>query len=236
MTPRCLTGLLGSMICLAPGLLPLRAATPRPTAGGPPVITGLDVTAGNLAGGTVVTLSVDNVSTEQGTVVTVGNVPATILQVVPGVSIRFVTPAVPEPSGGAVDVAVRSAGGKAVLAGAYTYTPTLSVSVIGSAAAGGGLLLTWQTEGLSPLATMTVWVGNPTLSDFVATLPGYAGLLYEEPGLEFVSTLATDGGFVLHFPALPAFIVGFPLHLQGLATKEGAHKGSFTNVATFAIP
>lgn len=224
--------LFASLSCLA--LVPLLVVSTY--AGDAPVIGDIDVKTGNLIGGTEITLSVSNVATAQGTHVRVGNQLAQILSVVPDTSITFLTPAVPEPSGGAVDVTVRTEDGKATLTDAYTYTPTLRVDVIGSAALGGGLLVEWQTAGLSPEALMTVWVGNPLKIDFVTTLPAYSGLLYEEPKLAFVHALASQGSFLLHFPALPASIVGFPLHLQGLATKEGAHKGSFTNVATFVIP
>ncbi|MHC5212392.1 MAG: IPT/TIG domain-containing protein [Planctomycetota bacterium] len=228
----CIATLLAAVTCLVPAPNP---AGP-PTVGEPPVIRSIDVTSGNMIGGTEITLLVGNVSSIEGTNVTVDDVLAEVVEFVPGVSITLLTPPIVEPTGAAVDVAVRTSDGKTVLADVFTYTPTLAVEVIGSAATGGGLLVNWQTEGLDPEALMTVWVGNPLLADFATPLPGYAGVLYEEPKLAFVSTLASEGAFLLHFPALPASIVGFPLHLQGLATKEGAHKGSFTNVATFALP
>ena len=50
-------------------------------------------------------------------------------------SITLLTPGVPEPSGNAVDVTVRTSDGKTTLPGAFTYTPTVDVAVIGASLA-----------------------------------------------------------------------------------------------------
>ncbi|MGQ0554305.1 MAG: IPT/TIG domain-containing protein [Planctomycetota bacterium] len=217
-------------------LVSLLLAGPAAALGDPPVISGLSVATGNLTGDTELTILVSNVQQAEGTIVRIGDQVAQILEVVPGVSVRVLTPPVSQSTGLASAVTVRTPDGTGVLPAAFTYTPTLSVQILGSAATGGGVVIHWVTESNVPPATVTVWLGHPAYPDFVATLPGYSGLIYEEPGLEFIVHAPAGGGPVLmHFPALPAALIGFPLDVQGLAHKEGAHKGSFTNPVTFAI-
>ncbi len=224
-----------ALLCAA-ALLTAQLAAPAVALGDPPVISDLSVTVGNLTGETELTILVSNVQQAEGTTVRIGDQLAQILDVVPGVSVLVLTPPVLEATGLASAVTVRTPDGTSVLPAAFTYTPTLSVQIVGSAAAGGGVVFHWLTESSVPPATVTVWLGHPAGPDFVATLPSYAGLIYEEPGLEFIVHAPAGGGpVVMHFPALPAALIGFPLDVQGLAHKEGAHKGSFTNPVTFAI-
>jgi hypothetical protein len=200
-------------------------------------ILAVDVAGGNLTGGSLVTLDVNHPTTLGDTTATLDGSPVTVTAVT-ATSVQIQTPAVAEATGLALDITITNSNGSDTAVGAFTYTPALYASVVGTAAAGGTLTIDWLADpAVGPGQLVFVWLGDPLAPPLSLSLPGYAGRLRELPFLFLLSGVNENSAPVdLVFGPVDPVIAGLPLDLQGLVTGEGAASGSFTNVATFVIP
>lgn len=193
--------------------------------------------AGNLVGGTAVTVTVANGTNVADTTVTLGGVPMTVLTA-NSTTVTFVTPPVVEPPGGGSDVVVTNSNGSDTEAGGFTYTPSLVIGVAGDVINGGSLDIVWVTDPAAPgPQAITLWVGNPAMAPQNGKVYGYAGRIQWVPLLFILQGFpAGIGGINLPFNPLPVTISGFPLNMEAVVTGEGGVLGSFTNAAPFVIP
>jgi hypothetical protein len=194
--------------------------------------------AGNILGGTVVTIGIDLPTTVEDTTVTFGEQPATILRI-DADSIDVASPGVIESTGSPVDVFVSNSNGSGTLRSAYEYTPVLRATVLGNVLA-GALEVDWVTDpAAAPGQVAWLWLGSPSepLPPAGVSAVGIAGRLHQVPLLFVFTGFPTAFAPVtLGFGPLPLAIADVPLHLQSMVTGEGLAKGSFTNVVHFTIP
>ncbi|MBI4569978.1 MAG: IPT/TIG domain-containing protein [Planctomycetes bacterium] len=134
-------------------------------------ITGLSLTSGPLAGGTVVTVSGAGFTTLGDTTCTFGARPATVLQVSNSASLLVVTPG--QDASGPVAVTVRNSNGAATLANAYTYDALVAISALTPTVGRltGGVVVTVSGRGFTTKADTTVTFGG-TAATVVAVSAG----------------------------------------------------------------
>jgi uncharacterized protein (TIGR03382 family) len=133
----------------------------------PPTLTAVAPATGDVAGGTLLTLT--GTGFAPGSSVTVDGVPATGVAFISDTELTAYTPA---HAPGQVDVVVISAGVSAALADSFTYTrgaPTLTTVAPVSGPVAGGTLLTLTGSGFAPGASITL--GGTPATDVVVVSP-----------------------------------------------------------------
>ena len=199
-------------------------------------VTGVAPAAGNLTGGTTLTVDVTPTTTVPDTAATIGGVAATVTGVT-ATTVDIVTAGLPEVDPDALDIVITNSNGSGTLCEAFNYTPALYTSVSGNTVSGGTLTISWLTDPAVGPQLVTVWLDDPLFPPLGVSLANYAGIIQAVPYL-FIVELFPEAGtpLPLAFGPLPPIISGLTFQLQALVTGEGGVKGSFSNPSDFIIP
>jgi len=199
-------------------------------------VTGVAAAAGNLAGGTTLTVDVTPTTTVIDTSATIGGVAATVTAVT-ATTVDIVTAGLLEVDPNALDIVITNSNGSGTLCEAFNYTPALYTSVVGDTVSGGTLTISWLTEPAVPGQLVTIWLDDPLVPPLGVALADYAGLIQSMPYF-FIVELFPEAGtpLPLAFGPLPAIISGLTFQMQALVIGEGGPKGSFSNPSDFIIP
>lgn len=199
-------------------------------------VTAVNIAAGNLLGGTTLTVDVTPTTTVIDTTATIGGVAATVTAVT-ATTVDILTAGLPEVDPDSLDIVITNSSGSGTLCEAFNYTPALYTNVTGTAVLGGTLTISWLTEPAVAGQLVTIWLDDPLVPPLGVALFDYAGIIQSMPYLFIVSLFPEAGSpLPLVFPPVPVAIAGFPLQMQALVTGEGKTKGSFSNPANFVIP